>query len=169
MGIKFWTKEKDAILREMWCNEHDCDTIAKATGAVSRNAVIGRAHRLCLPKRDSTGMICKNKPPKTVKWYVAKYRKLGELSEKGYDCETLARYFKTSSYDIKKSLSVYNSIKKTIAKKDVKPSNGQHHYYNSDDEIHSCSDVKTHRCLYCSNITYVAARTCYSCAYIKAA
>lgn len=45
-----WTEERVATLRKMW-STHSASKIAKHLGGVTRNAVIGKAHRLGLPKK----------------------------------------------------------------------------------------------------------------------
>ena len=47
----FWTPERDARLRELWAGELSATLIAKEMGAISKNAVLGRVHRLHLPQR----------------------------------------------------------------------------------------------------------------------
>lgn len=46
-----WTKPEDDFLRLLWGKDIPCGEIAKRLGTRSRNAVIGRAHRLGLSKR----------------------------------------------------------------------------------------------------------------------
>lgn len=46
-----WTPKQDAILRAMWTAGEPCGKIADAIHFKSRNAIIGRAHRLGLEKR----------------------------------------------------------------------------------------------------------------------
>lgn len=48
-----WTPEKTELLRKMWQAGDSASTIAKALGDVTRNAVIGKAHRLGLSPRPS--------------------------------------------------------------------------------------------------------------------
>jgi GcrA cell cycle regulator len=47
-----WTSEHDAQLRALWGEAHSCNEIARRMG-MTKNAVIGRAHRLKLPSRPS--------------------------------------------------------------------------------------------------------------------
>jgi len=47
-----WTPDRDAELRRLWATGEVCNKIALAMG-LSKNAVIGRSHRLNLPKRPS--------------------------------------------------------------------------------------------------------------------
>lgn len=45
-----WTDEKVALLRKLWVSDQSAKEIAKALGkGLTRNAVIGKAHRLDLP------------------------------------------------------------------------------------------------------------------------
>jgi GcrA cell cycle regulator len=48
-----WTDERIEQLRQMWQNGMTASQIAEALGGVSRNAVIGKAHRLGLQSRPS--------------------------------------------------------------------------------------------------------------------
>ena len=41
-----WTEEKVNKLRELWGKDKTASQIAQIIGGVSRNAVIGKAHRL---------------------------------------------------------------------------------------------------------------------------
>ena len=46
-----WTEEKVEKLRELWSKGHTASQIAEALGDTTRNAVIGKAHRLNLEAR----------------------------------------------------------------------------------------------------------------------
>ena len=46
-----WTEEKVAKLKELWSKGHTASQIAEALGDTTRNAVIGKAHRLNLAAR----------------------------------------------------------------------------------------------------------------------
>ncbi len=46
-----WTEEKVNKLKELWGKEHTASQIAEIIGGVSRNAVIGKAHRLNLSSK----------------------------------------------------------------------------------------------------------------------
>lgn len=48
-----WTKERIAKLQKMWEKGHSASQIAEELGEVTRNAVIGKAHRLGLSGRPS--------------------------------------------------------------------------------------------------------------------
>ena len=41
-----WTEEKVKILRDLWGKGKTASQIAEIIGGISRNAVIGKAHRL---------------------------------------------------------------------------------------------------------------------------
>lgn len=62
-----WTDERIATLKKMWEGGSTASQIAEELGGVSRNAVIGKAHRLGLKSRPSpvkTGEKKKKAPPK---------------------------------------------------------------------------------------------------------
>ena len=46
-----WTEEKVEKLRELWTKGHTASEIAGMLGDTTRNAVIGKAHRLNLEER----------------------------------------------------------------------------------------------------------------------
>lgn len=48
-----WTEQKIQMLKEMWGNGYSATDIAKKLGGLTRNAVIGKAHRLKLSSRPS--------------------------------------------------------------------------------------------------------------------
>ena len=48
-----WTEERVSLLRKLWGEGHTAAEIAKELGGVTRNAVIGKAHRLKLSNRVS--------------------------------------------------------------------------------------------------------------------
>ena len=48
-----WTEEKVAVLRQYWGSGKSASEIAEIIGGMSRNAVIGKAHRLGLAGRPS--------------------------------------------------------------------------------------------------------------------
>jgi len=45
-----WTDARIELLKQLWGGGASCSQIATALGGVSRNAVIGKVHRLALPK-----------------------------------------------------------------------------------------------------------------------
>ena len=48
-----WTDERVELLKKLWAEGHSAAQVAKELGGVSRNAVIGKVHRLGLPQRAS--------------------------------------------------------------------------------------------------------------------
>ena len=56
-----WTEERVSLLTKLWGEGHTAAEIAKQLGGVTRNAVIGKAHRLKLSNRVSP--IQQNKKP----------------------------------------------------------------------------------------------------------
>ncbi len=48
-----WTEQKIQMLKDMWGHGYSASEIAKHLGGLSRNAVIGKAHRLKLSSRPS--------------------------------------------------------------------------------------------------------------------
>ena len=46
-----WTDEKVEKLKELWTKGHTASQIAESLGGTTRNAVIGKAHRLNLEAR----------------------------------------------------------------------------------------------------------------------
>ena len=59
-----WTDERIATLKKMWEGGATASQIADELGGVSRNAVIGKAHRLGLKSRPSP--VKANEPMKAV-------------------------------------------------------------------------------------------------------
>ena len=49
-----WTEEKVAKLKELWGKGSTASQIAEIIGGISRNAVIGKAHRLNLSSKIKT-------------------------------------------------------------------------------------------------------------------
>ncbi len=48
-----WSDERVAVLKKMWLNGNSASEIAKELGNITRNAVIGKIHRLGLSNRDT--------------------------------------------------------------------------------------------------------------------
>ena len=65
-----WTDERVEVLKKMWGEGQSASQIAKVLGGVTRNAVIGKVHRLGLSNRigggGSTKTGAKNRPAKPV-------------------------------------------------------------------------------------------------------
>ena len=49
-----WSEERVAILKKMWLEGNSASEIAKELGNITRNAVIGKVHRLGLSNRDTS-------------------------------------------------------------------------------------------------------------------
>ena len=56
-----WTEEKVAKLKELWGKGNTASQIAEIIGGISRNAVIGKAHRLNLTAKIKTKTAASNK------------------------------------------------------------------------------------------------------------
>ena len=56
-----WTDEKVAKLKELWGKGNTASQIAEIIGGLSRNAVIGKAHRLNLSAKIKTRTATSNK------------------------------------------------------------------------------------------------------------
>lgn len=46
-----WTEDRVDLLKKLWAQGHSASQIAKQLGGVTRNAVIGKVHRLGLSGR----------------------------------------------------------------------------------------------------------------------
>jgi len=62
-----WTDERVETLKKMWGEGHSASQIAKELGGVTRNAVIGKVHRLGLSNRTTTSTAKTDAKPKAVK------------------------------------------------------------------------------------------------------
>ncbi|MEN8893933.1 MAG: GcrA family cell cycle regulator, partial [Planktotalea arctica] len=62
-----WTDERVETLKKMWGEGQSASQIAKELGGVTRNAVIGKVHRLGLSNRTTTGAAKPDAKPKVVK------------------------------------------------------------------------------------------------------
>ena len=51
-----WTDERVEVLKKMWGEGQSASIIAKALGGVTRNAVIGKVHRLGLSNRAASDL-----------------------------------------------------------------------------------------------------------------
>ncbi len=49
-----WSDERVAVLKKMWLDGNSASEIAKELGNITRNAVIGKVHRLGLSNRDTS-------------------------------------------------------------------------------------------------------------------
>lgn len=61
-----WTEERVSVLKRMWTEGHSASQIAKSLGEVTRNAVIGKVHRLGL-----SGRATPSRPVKRTKTFAA--------------------------------------------------------------------------------------------------
>ena len=66
-----WTDEKVAKLKELWGKGKTANQIAEIIGGISRNAVIGKAHRLNLSAKIKNRSQGKTKLTKTKKDFLA--------------------------------------------------------------------------------------------------
>ena len=55
-----WTEDRTATLKRLWAEGKTATEIAAELGGTSRNAVIGKAHRLGLEARPSPIIIAKD-------------------------------------------------------------------------------------------------------------
>ena len=66
-----WTDERVETLKKLWTEGHSASQIAKALGGVTRNAVIGKVHRLGLsgraaPSQPARPLYKPTRPPRPV-------------------------------------------------------------------------------------------------------
>ncbi|MEH6524134.1 GcrA family cell cycle regulator [Sulfitobacter sp.] len=61
-----WTDDRVEILKKMWGEGQSASQIAKELGGVTRNAVIGKVHRLGLSNRTTAGAAAKAEPKAKV-------------------------------------------------------------------------------------------------------
>ena len=61
-----WTDDRVAVLTKLWAEGLSASQIAKKLGGVTRNAVIGKVHRLGLSGRAKPSNPAKKKARKTV-------------------------------------------------------------------------------------------------------
>ena len=62
-----WTDDRVEILKKMWGEGKSASQIAKELGGVTRNAVIGKVHRLGLSNRATTAKASTKKEPSKIK------------------------------------------------------------------------------------------------------
>ena len=62
-----WNDERVAILKKMWLEGNSASEIAKELGNITRNAVIGKVHRLGLSNRDTNITKTGSTPTKEIK------------------------------------------------------------------------------------------------------
>ena len=89
-----WTEDKIAKLKELWGKGSTASQIAEIIGGVSRNAVIGKAHRLNLSAKIKTraavstenfANLKSDKSDKTKKYRISKFKSL--IIEKDFEPE----------------------------------------------------------------------------------
>jgi len=71
-----WTPKREEKLKELWTKGHTASQIANLLGETTRNAVIGKAHRLNLQARAASKKILQKSDPRNDKTEV-KTQKLG--------------------------------------------------------------------------------------------
>ena len=96
-----WTPERESKLRELWKKGHTASQIAALIGETTRNAVIGKAHRLNLEARGSS--------KKTSTAPKAKLENYGEVKQ-----EKLSRKARFKSLLLDKNFEPENPIKKLV-------------------------------------------------------
>lgn len=112
-----WTEERVSLLRKLWGEGHTAAEIAKQLGGVTRNAVIGKAHRLKLSNRVSP--IQQNKKP----------------ANKNVERKTT-----------KKLSSVPSVLSHNVSSVLSSPKNVQVTYSNNSGELYSLMDLKPRMC-----------------------
>ena len=91
-----WTDERVEILTKMWAEGNSASQIAKELGGVTRNAVIGKVHRLGLSNRTTTSSSNKSDPkaksaPKSGSRTKQKSRKIEVTEPKSDNVTSLRR------------------------------------------------------------------------------
>ena len=109
-----WTDERIETLKKMWEEGHPASKIAEELGGVSRNAVIGKAHRLGLAKRPSPikrgGATILDLTERMCRWPI------GHPGEKGFHfCGAKTQVGMT--YCAKHAAMAYQTAKKDSRKK----------------------------------------------------
>ena len=75
-----WTEDRVSLLKKLWGDGHTAAEIAKELGGVTRNAVIGKAHRLKLSNRVSPIQQSKKAANKNTKRKVVEKVKTSSAS-----------------------------------------------------------------------------------------
>ena len=90
-----WTRDREEKLKELWKKGHTASQIAKILGETTRNAVIGKAHRLKLAARaPAKGVkaekkqVLSNKEVKNEKFISRKARFRSILLDKNFEPES---------------------------------------------------------------------------------
>ena len=76
-----WNPEKEKKLRELWKKGHTASQIARLLGDTTRNAVIGKAHRLNLEARAASRKSTSKIIEKNTNIFEAKTQKLGRKAK----------------------------------------------------------------------------------------
>ena len=76
-----WNPEKEKKLRELWKKGHTASQIARLLGDATRNAVIGKAHRLNLEARAASRKSTSKIIEKNTNIFEAKTQKLGRKAK----------------------------------------------------------------------------------------
>ncbi len=89
-----WTQEREEKLRELWKKGHTASQIARILGDTTRNAVIGKAHRLKLAARASSKgvkttkkQVSENNEVRSEKFVSRKARFKSLLLDKNFEAE----------------------------------------------------------------------------------
>ena len=77
-----WTEEKVNKLKELWGKGNTASQIAEIIGGISRNAVIGKAHRLKL----SSKIIKRSRSSSTINSYFEETNNVRKRSRKAKGC-----------------------------------------------------------------------------------
>ena len=76
-----WNEEKVTKLKELWGSGKTASQIAEIIGGISRNAVIGKAHRLNLSAKIKTRSVSQNKNFETTKNNINDGQRKGRKSK----------------------------------------------------------------------------------------
>lgn len=68
-----WTKERTELAVKLWRDGYSGEYIATRLGGITRNAVVGKMHRLGLPSPSGSGQYQKARNPSKVKPHVKKH------------------------------------------------------------------------------------------------
>lgn len=80
-GMRTWTPERDAMLARLWGEHWTASQIAQEFGT-TRNSVIGRVHRLNLPKRPNP--IAKTENPSPEALYRRAWRRKEKFGQEAH-------------------------------------------------------------------------------------
>lgn len=113
-----WTEERVEILTKMWTEGNSAAEIAKALGGITRNAVIGKAHRLGLSGRASP--IKKKKTATTVTKKTAKKTKKNIKKSSPKATKTSDKKEKTAKKVYKKETTLDSNQQQKIIKNAIR-------------------------------------------------